>query len=152
MYIYLYIKTGKKCFQFKSIRISYRRRITVPRTQIYEKQINLITSPDNRGLTNKKKIIYNILINIIVRYSLIKSMTNPTPLYSVINPLINSDGLSEKSKGRRLLSASNKINTNSRRGNKIIIPILIKFSKKYLSLTLFKKKTILSKKNLKQSS
>lgn len=132
--------------------MSYRRRITVPRTQMYEKQTNLIISPDNKGLTNKKKIIYSILINIIVRYSLIKSMTNPTPLYSVINPLINSEGLSEKSKGRRLLSANNKINTNNRRGSRIITPILIKFSKKYLSLTLFKKKTILSKKNLKQSS
>lgn len=143
---------GRKCFQFRSIKISYRRRITVPRTQIYEKQTNLIISPDSKGLINKKKIIYNILINIIVKYSLMNSITNPTPLYSVINPLISSDGLSEKSKGRRLLSANNKINTSNRRGSKMIVPILIRFTKKYLSLTLFKKKTILNKKNLRQSS
>lgn len=101
---------------------------------------------------NKKKIMYSILINMIVKYSLIKSITNPTPLYSVIKPLINSEGLSEKSKGRRLLSANNRINTKISRGNKMIIPMLIKFRRKYFSLTLFKKKTILSKKNLKQSS
>ena len=101
---------------------------------------------------NKKKITNNIPINIIVRYSLINNITNPVPLYSVINPLTSSEGLSAKSKGRRLLSASKVIKTKLNKGNITKIPKDIKFSKKYFNLTLFKKNTILSKKNLKQSS
>ena len=70
-----------------------------------------------------KKITTNIRpINIIERYSLINNTTNPGPLYSVIKPLTNSEGLSEKSKGRRFLSAKNRIKTKTITGPKINLP------------------------------
>jgi len=94
----------------------------------------------------------NILINIIVKYSLINNTTNPTPLYSVIKPLTNSEGLSTKSKGRRFLSANNITKTKLNKGNKIINPIYNKFNIKYFNLILFRKKMINKRKNLKQSS
>lgn len=82
----------------------------------------------------------------IVKYSLINSITNPVPLYSVIKPLTSSEGLSAKSKGRRLLSASKVINTKLNKGNITKIPKDIKFNKKYFNLTLFKKKILSSVK------
>lgn len=88
----------------------------------------------------------------IVRYSLINNITNPVPLYSVMKPLTSSEGLSAKSKGRRFLSANRVINTKLNKGSITKMPKDIKFSKKYFNLTLFKKNTILNKKNLKQSS
>ena len=91
-------------------------------------------------------------MNIIVRYSLINKTTNPTPLYSVMNPLTSSEGLSAKSKGRRLLSANNIINSKLNKGKMKNTPKYIKFKIKYFNLILFKKKTIDNKKNLKQSS
>jgi len=88
----------------------------------------------------------------IVKYSLINSMTNPTPLYSVMNPLTNSEGLSEKSKGRRLLSASIKTNTKTNKGNKTTTPGTKRLTINCFNLTLFKRNTMESKKNLKHSS
>ena len=88
----------------------------------------------------------------IIKYSLINNITNPTPLYSVINPLTNSEGLSEKSKGRRLLSANNKINTIINKGNNPIIPGTKRVIIKCFNLTLFKRNTIDSKKNLRHNS
>lgn len=91
-------------------------------------------------------------MNIIIKYSLINNITNPTPLYSVINPLTSSEGLSEKSNGRRFLSASSKINTMTSIGSRIITPGLAILTIKYFNLTLFKKNTIDNKKNLKHNS
>ena len=58
----------------------------------------------------KKKIEKIILIKIILAYSAIKIKANPTLPYSILNPDTNSDSPSAKSKGVRLVSATQEIN------------------------------------------
>jgi len=61
-------------------------------------------------LTEKNIILKIILIKIILAYSAIKIKANPTLPYSILNPETNSDSPSAKSKGVRLVSATQEIN------------------------------------------
>ena len=73
---------------------------------------------------NEKNITLKIiLIKIILAYSAIKIKANPTLPYSILNPETNSDSPSAKSKGVRLVSATQEINQ---------IPI-IGINKKFIS-------------------
>ena len=49
-------------------------------------------------------------MKIILAYSAIKIKANPTLPYSILNPETNSDSPSAKSKGVRLVSATQEIN------------------------------------------
>jgi hypothetical protein len=57
-----------------------------------------------------RKILLSIERNIILPYSDKKIIAKPPLLYSVLNPETNSDSPSAKSKGARLVSATNKHN------------------------------------------
>ena len=60
---------------------------------------------------NEKNITLKIsLIKIILAYSAIKINANPTLPYSILNPETSSDSPSAKSKGVRLVSATQEIN------------------------------------------
>lgn len=75
-------------------------------------RVHTIVIDQNRG-NNKSSTWFVILnrraitvdMNRIDIYSERKIITNGTDLYSVLNPLTNSDSPSEKSKGDRLVSA-----------------------------------------------
>lgn len=56
------------------------------------------------------------LIKIIFIYSAIKIRAKEAPLYSVLNPLTNSDSPSAKSKGVRLVSARVVVNQTKNKG------------------------------------
>lgn len=67
-----------------------------------------------------KKIKEQIIpIKIILEYSAIKIKENPPLKYSILNPEINSDSASAKSKGARLVSANLETNHIILKGNKI---------------------------------
>jgi hypothetical protein len=55
-----------------------------------------------------RKTLLSIERNIMFPYSDKKIMANPPLLYSVLNPETSSDSPSAKSKGARLVSATNK--------------------------------------------
>lgn len=57
--------------------------------------------------------------NIIIAYSAIKIKANPPPPYSMLNPDTSSDSPSEKSKGVRLVSATQLISHIENKGNSI---------------------------------
>lgn len=61
------------------------------------------------------------LIKIILAYSAIKIRANPNLPYSILNPDTNSDSPSAKSKGVRLVSATQEINQIPIIGKKINI-------------------------------
>lgn len=61
----------------------------------------------------------SILMNKILAYSAIKIRANPPLLYSTLNPETNSDSPSAKSKGVRLVSASEEANHAKASGNVI---------------------------------
>ncbi len=60
-----------------------------------------------------------ILNNIIIPYSAIKIKAKKPDPYSVLNPETNSDSPSAKSKGVRLVSATQEIIQRTNKGNKI---------------------------------
>jgi len=59
------------------------------------------------------------LIRIMFIYSAIKIRAKEAPLYSVLNPLTNSDSPSAKSKGVRLVSARVVVNQTKNKGTNI---------------------------------
>ena len=63
----------------------------------------------------------SIDINKILVYSANMSIANPPLLYSVLNPETNSDSLSAKSKGVRLVSAKQETNQTKPTNGKIKI-------------------------------
>ena len=80
-------------------------------------QIQIITSNEIKiykykllVLNDKNITLKIILIKIILAYSAIKIKANPTLPYSILNPETNSDSPSAKSKGVRLVSATQEIN------------------------------------------
>ena len=80
-------------------------------------QIQIITSNEIKiykykllVLNDKNITLKIILIKIILAYSAIKIRANPTLPYSILNPETNSDSPSAKSKGVRLVSATQEIN------------------------------------------
>jgi len=114
---------GKKRFQVKYIKWSYRIRGSAARTQINtvakiivftikERFINLVN-----GINIPVKKITDIsLIIRILAYSAIKIIANMALLYSMLNPETNSDSPSAKSKGVRFVSARLVINQVMNRG------------------------------------
>lgn len=114
------IDRGKKIFQLKFIKISYRNRGYVPRTQIKEIEIKIIIIILMRYLIGAKNIIVVIDLRInILRYSDKKIKANQPPIYSTLKPDTNSDSPSAKSKGLRLVSAKHE---DSHIKNNIILP------------------------------
>jgi len=91
--------------------LSYRKRGSVPRTHTKRKA----TAINPRGpvidvIPPKKITANNIDIKRILVYSASIIIANPPALYSVLNPETNSDSLSAKSKGVRLVSAKQETN------------------------------------------
>ena len=91
-------------------------------------QIQIITSNEIKiykykllVLNDKNITLKIILIKIILAYSAIKIRANPTLPYSILNPETNSDSPSAKSKGVRLVSATQEINQIPTIGRKISI-------------------------------
>jgi len=77
---------------------------------LIEKKLNL--------LADKNIHLNNTDIKKILAYSAIKIIAKPTEPYSILNPDTNSDSPSEKSKGVRLVSATQQINQISANGVK----------------------------------
>jgi len=92
-------------FHIRDIRVSYRNRGYEERknknTKIKIKKIN--------ELNLKKSILKIIEKKTIFAYSAIKIKANFAPPYSTLNPETNSDSPSAKSKGARLVSATQQI-------------------------------------------
>lgn len=112
---------GKKVIQYKLISLSYRYRGRILRTTTRKKRIH---KKDNHSNPLKNKTLVSLLKNRMEPYSLRNKKTNPKLLYSVLNPEINSDSASLKSKGVRLVSAKTPINqgTKSSIFNKLVTP------------------------------
>ena len=112
---------GKKENQFKFISMSYRYRGSVQRTHTH---IN--TRVQEANIHPKLKALDEINIQLnsadikkILAYSAMKIMANPTEPYSILKPETSSDSPSEKSKGVRLVSATQQISQIITKGVKI---------------------------------
>jgi hypothetical protein len=120
--------TGKNLFQVRYIKLSYRIRGKVARTQTNKvaKSIvfKIICISINRGIDPINRVTVRRLINRIFIYSAIKIKANIPALYSTLNPETNSDSPSAKSKGVRFVSAKFVINHRISRG-KIIMDIQV---------------------------
>jgi hypothetical protein len=105
---------GKNLFQVKYIKLSYRMRGIVARTQINSVARIIVLIINCRSLKNsmepENKIIVKSLINKIFAYSAMKISANIPALYSTLKPDTNSDSPSAKSNGVRLVSARFVIN------------------------------------------
>lgn len=102
---------GRKIFHLKLIKMSYRNRGYVPRTQIKEIEIKINIIIDNINLIGAKNIIVEINLKInILKYSDRKINANHPPIYSTLKPDTNSDSPSAKSNGLRLVSAKHDDN------------------------------------------
>lgn len=116
---------GRKAFQVKDIKWSYRKRGRVARAQtnkIVNRVVNLGTRSTMVGLERfivKNKAAVRKLIIIILMYSAIKIKANPPALYSILNPDTSSDSPSAKSNGVRLVSARIVVNHIMVRGVRI---------------------------------
>lgn len=118
---------GKKFFQVKYIRKSYRMRGIEARTHTNSTAKIIVFNTKNILLRGLKiiKVPQNIiaeatLIIKIFMYSAIKIIANKLLLYSVLNPDTSSDSPSAKSKGVRFVSASVVINHMITNGVNII--------------------------------
>jgi hypothetical protein len=98
---------GRKDFQVRAIRASYRIRGRVPRTQIKREAKNTaLTERVKSEYLEVKMAAENSLMAKILVYSAMKMRANGPLLYSVLNPETSSDSPSAKSNGVRLVSAS----------------------------------------------
>jgi len=120
---------GKKVIQYRLINLSYRYRGKILRTTTRKKRMK---RKDNHSNPLKNRILVRLLKNRMEPYSLKKRKTNPKLLYSVLNPEINSDSASLKSKGVRLVSARTPINQGIKSNifNKLVTPSRIKLLSK----------------------
>ena len=90
-----------------------------------QKKITSIVIAMCRGASRDLEIkisIVKALKNRITAYSAIKIRANPDPPYSVLNPETSSDSPSAKSKGVRLVSATQEVshkNDNNTKGMRI---------------------------------
>lgn len=108
---------GKKIFHLNFIKLSYRKRGSVPRTH---NNVIIIVINKKIEFRDLKNIIVEIIDRIIIFiYSAKKISANHPPIYSTLNPDTNSDSPSAKSKGLRLVSAKQLINQIL---NKIVFP------------------------------
>jgi len=100
---------GKNLFHVKYIKLSYRIRGSVARTQINSEAISIVfitISVLFRKMNEPvMKIMVRSLIIKMLAYSAIKIRANFLLLYSILNPDTNSDSPSAKSKGVRFVSA-----------------------------------------------
>jgi len=101
--------------------MSYRYRGSVQRTHTH---IN--TRVQEANIHPKLKALDEINIQLnsadikkILAYSAMKIMANPTEPYSILKPETSSDSPSEKSKGVRLVSATQQISQIITKGVKI---------------------------------
>lgn len=100
--------------------MSYRNRGYDPRTQIKEIEIKMSIIIDNKLFKDLKNIIVEIILRInILIYSAKKIKANHPPIYSTLKPDTNSDSLSAKSNGLRLVSAKHEV---IHMKNKIVFP------------------------------
>jgi len=116
----------------------------VDRSQIHtptRTTVKIYITNDNE-LFDKNKITKTQLIKIILAYSAIKIRANPRLPYSILKPDTSSDSPSAKSKGVRLVSATQEINQIPIRGTKTIILIQILF----MVVEQYKVREILSEK------
>jgi len=115
------IVRGRILFQAKFINISYRYRGNVARSHIQRKDRTsiIITEVYLFTLPAKKREEEKILNNKIMPYSAIKIKANKPEAYSVLNPDTSSDSPSAKSKGVRLVSATQEISHKIIRGLEI---------------------------------
>jgi hypothetical protein len=96
----------------------------VQRIQTHQNlKIQIINALINPKLKPKKILVVNIDINKIIPYSDIKIIAKEKEAYSILNPETSSLSPSEKSKGVRLLSATQEINHTNNKGtkNKILL-------------------------------
>ena len=103
------LRNNRTC-QAIVIRRSYRNRgyeermnTTTQQTKTVDRKIN--TKFDIKFI---RKILVSIDRNMMLPYSDKKIIAKPPLLYSVLNPDTSSDSPSAKSKGARLVSATNK--------------------------------------------
>lgn len=90
--------------------ISYRNRGKVPRNHKSNEVITIKIMKEINFVKELKNIEIEINISkIILIYSDKKIKANHPPIYSTLNPETNSDSPSAKSKGLRLVSASDVI-------------------------------------------
>ena len=103
------LRNNRTC-QATVIRRSYRNRGQEERINTTKQQIKTVDKKINATLDIKfiRKILVSIDRNIIFPYSDKKIIAKPPLLYSVLNPDTSSDSPSAKSKGARLVSATNK--------------------------------------------
>lgn len=104
---------GRNDFHVRIIRLSYRMRGRVARTQMNSvaKRIVLRSRVSGiMGLDLKKRIDVRRLMNRMFAYSAMKMKANRPALYSMLKPDTNSDSPSAKSNGDRLVSAKLVIN------------------------------------------
>jgi len=118
---------GRKLFQVKFIRRSYRIRGKVPRIQMNEEPKNAIFRAVKKSAIGeleradvKMQVVNNLIAKILV-YSAIKISAKGPLLYSVLNPETSSDSPSARSKGVRFVSASIVVNHKRKTGRSIKI-------------------------------
>lgn len=117
------IVTGKKFFQVRYIKWSYRIRGIVARTHTNSVAKNIVLNTSSvlfmiKGLDSlpKNRTAEVILINRMLVYSAMKISANSPLLYSVLNPDTSSDSPSAKSNGVRFVSANVVVNHIRRSG------------------------------------
>lgn len=98
---------GSNLFQDIIISLSYRKRGYLARSHT-QKNIKKIAFMNTCHLPSEilVKYLVNVAKIVIIPYSAKNKIVNPTEEYSVLNPETNSDSLSEKSNGVRLVSAT----------------------------------------------
>lgn len=105
---------GRNLFHVRYIKLSYRIRGRVARTQMNAVATIIVLATIVRevkiGNTPVKIIVVSKLINKILAYSAMKIRANIPPLYSTLNPDTSSDSPSAKSNGERFVSAKFVIN------------------------------------------
>lgn len=113
------IEVGRRIFQLSFIRMSYRERGSVPRTQRNMIAVVRIHSIDRGEFSFpvNRIVVMNLRISMLV-YSAKKIKANKPPIYSTLNPETSSDSPSAKSKGLRFTSAMHVVAQISNIGKK----------------------------------
>lgn len=111
---------GRNSFHVKYIKLSYRIRGIVARTQMKNVAIIMVFITSVRSSIIEKwpvkKVTVNRLIIKMLAYSAMKMRANIPLLYSTLNPETSSDSPSAKSNGVRFVSAKLVINHITARG------------------------------------
>jgi len=115
---------GRNLFHVRYIKLSYRMRGRVARTQINKVAISIVliinvAFIDTIDVPVIKMAVSRLIIKIFA-YSAIKISANLLAPYSILNPDTSSDSPSAKSNGVRFVSAKFVINHEMARGITII--------------------------------